>query len=438
MIMTYEEALDLLFNRHPAYERQGDAGYKPGLAMSEALDAATGYPHRRFRCIHVAGTNGKGSVTSMIAAALMTAGYRVGLYTSPHLVDFAERIRVNGECIAHDDVVDFVERSLNFDLPGVPSFFELTTAMAFERFARCEVDYAVIEVGLGGRLDSTNIITPVLSVITNVSLEHTSLLGDTVEAIAGEKAGIIKTGVPVVVGRADDVVRGVVERIAAEHDAPLVIADEVDGFATADGELRTPWGALRCDLEGDWQYENMTTAVNALFAIHEQLGLQWEHVVRGFADVSALTGLQGRWMRITSEVCKHFDPWRSRRLGEVRVIADSAHNPDAMRRAMAQLERECTGAVHLVLGFMADKDVDTMLALLPRDKACYYCVQASTSRALPAVELYNKMQARGFVVDSGYARVGQAFDTALMRAGKGDIVYVGGSMYVLGEFLRSL
>ncbi|MBR1803773.1 MAG: bifunctional folylpolyglutamate synthase/dihydrofolate synthase [Muribaculaceae bacterium] len=424
--MNYQETLDYLYNQRPAFERQGAYGYKPGLQTAIDLDNWLGNPHRHYRTIHVAGTNGKGSVSHMLAAILQRSGYRVGLFTSPHFVDFRERIRVNGEMVPQEFVVQFVDDFMRWGYAGNPSFFELTSAMALKYFADRQVDIAIIEVGLGGRLDSTNIITPILSVITNISLEHTEFLGDTVEEIAGEKAGIIKPGVPVVVGEAQGGVRRVFERVAAEREAPVTFAQDAPQVlgVSHDGAMlvldTASVGCVRCELAGDYQALNVNTVLTAVNVLERQGldGLSRE-VPQALEQVSRLTGLRGRWTR----------------LGEnPMVIADSAHNIAAITLAMKQLaECPCT-ALHMVMGFMADKDLEHILPLLPRE-ATYYFTQAQTPRALKAVDLQTMAAPLG-LNGQCYGNVAEALASARAAACDTDLIYVGGSMYVLAELFQ--
>ena len=379
--MNYDQTIDYLYNQRPAFERQGAGGYKPGLQTSRDLDALFGHPHRNYRIIHIAGTNGKGSVSHMLAAMLQLNGYRVGLFTSPHFVDFRERIRVNGQMISRQEVVHFVDEFHLKNYVGTPSFFELTSTMAFRYFADQHVDIAVIETGLGGRLDSTNIVTPILSIITNVSFDHTEFLGDTLPQIAAEKAGIIKAGVPVVVGEAD-------------------------------GEL-----------DGDYQRHNINTVLAAELVL-EQLGLNLspELVNKSFNRVSATTGLMGRWMTVGSEPC--------------RIICDSGHNIAGINCVVEQLRHERCDHLHMVVGFMRDKDLKHILPLLPRE-ATYYFTQAPTPRALPASELRNMAQELG-LEGNDYPDVMTALRAARSVASSADLIFVGGSMYVLADLFAHL
>lgn len=406
------------------FERQGGSAYKPGLGTSHELDDLFGNPHRAYKCIHVAGTNGKGSVAHLLATVLQQAGHKVGLYTSPHIVDFRERIRVNGEMIPQEQVVDFVQRYFATGYKGHPSFFELTSTMAFDYFKKCNVDYAVIEVGLGGRLDSTNIITPMLSVITNISLDHTQFLGDTLAQIAGEKAGIIKPGIPVVVGEAEgDVRRVFLDKASATHspitlaqEHPLVNEGHIDGSKL---QLMTAMGPIDDQLGGEYQIKNANTVLNCVEVLRG-LGLKItdDDVKYAFAHVAELSGLIGRWQVLGTRP---------------KVVCDSGHNVGAFLYITRQLQEEHYDHLHMVLGFMRDKDIDDILEMLPRDATYYYC-NAQSARALPAAELKEKA-ATHHLTGSSYDSVQEAYHTALQAAQSGDLVYAGGSMYVLAEIL---
>lgn len=429
LIRMWGKTLDFLFKQRPAFERQGASGYKPGLNTSIALGKLYGDPHHRFRVIHIAGTNGKGSTAHLLASCLQKCGYRVGLFTSPHLVDFRERIRVNGRMVSRNFVMQWVDdyRKKNID-DMVPTFFELVSTMAFDYFAWRNVNVAIIETGLGGRLDSTNIVTPELSIITNVGLEHQQFLGDTIEQIAAEKAGIIKHGKPVVVGRASDEVRKVIDEEAKRMYAEVRYAQdkpEVLKSKQVDGVLRlvtNNYGTIDCELTGDYQTENANTVLVALNLLKRlKFRIKDEAVREGFANVVENTGLMGRWMQ----------------LGEKpRVICDSAHNPPAFEMAMRQLRKERRDKLHVILGFMADKDVLSMLELVPAD-ATYYFTQAQTSRSMTAKNL-KKTAARLRMSGNTYEHVKEALADARQQAGENDLIYVGGSMYVLAELLEAL
>ncbi len=424
--MTYQEALDFLYVQLPVFQRIGADAYKPGLETSFRLAEAMGNPHRSFKSIHVGGTNGKGSTSHTLAAILQQSGYRVGLYTSPHLVDFRERMRVDGEMISREEVADFVERYIAMGLDLHPSFFELTMMMAFEFFKRQGVDVAVIEVGLGGRLDSTNIIAPELSVITNISFDHTQFLGDTLEKIAAEKAGIIKPGVPVVIGESAGTVRKVFAGKAALENAPIRYADDAPLYdsAVTDGMVicyhGTPYGDLRGELSGECQKKNTATILNA---VDELAGMGWnitpEAVRRGFADVCGLTGLMGRWMKTGDSPL---------------VICDTGHNSGGWEYLSGQIA-SCPGKKHIVIGFVNDKAIDHILGMMPRE-ATYYFTRASVDRALPA-ETLAAQAAKAGLKGEAYSTVDEAVKAALGNAGEGDTVFIGGSTFVVADYLAS-
>ncbi len=443
--MTYQEAIQYLYSAAPAFHLVGAAAYKPGLQHVEALMAHFGNPHTKFRSVHVAGTNGKGSTSHLIAAALQSAGYKVGLFTSPHLVDFRERIRINGEMIGEEDVVRFVERfsaeseKILCDGAAIkPSFFEIATALAFDRFAREEVDVAVVETGLGGRLDSTNIITPLLSVITNIGFDHTEFLGNTLAAIAREKAGIIKPNVPCVIGETDPETAPVFLEAARENNIlgdGLETTDCKIWFADQCGYLRKC--RLRdvpaCELQGIYQDKNQQTAYVALRALASvgKLSIDKSAIAEGFAHVCGLTGLRGRW-----EVLKE----------KPLTICDTGHNSHGIKYVVQQLdklrnERDAVHSVstssrlHIVFGMVSDKDVDVVLQLLPHD-AVYYFTQAQTHRAIPAEELAAKyLQVCKLSNFQIFKSVSSAVRTAQKAATDEDIIFIGGSNYVVGEAL---
>lgn len=397
----YESTIEFLFNQLPVFQSLGPGAYKPGLHTAHMLDNAFGNGHRAYKTVHVAGTNGKGSTSHMLAAALMAQGYKVGLYTSPHLADFRERIRVNGEKIDKEYVVDFVKRYRDKRLECEPSFFELTTIMAFEYFATQKVDYAVIEVGLGGRLDTTNIITPELSIITNISLDHTSLLGNTEAEIAREKAGIMKSGVPVVIGEARGDVRAAFEEEARKAGAPIEFAED------------TPAQAVECDLKGDYQCKNITTVLHAL----RHLPVSDDAIRLGLANVQKSTGLMGRWMH----------------LGECpEVVCDTGHNLGAWQYLAPKLcEIAAEKTLRVVLGFANDKDVDSIFRLLPKN-ATYYFVQPDVKRARTSESLLELAKSFGLKgCDAGTVAAGVA--QAKADSSPSDFIYIGGSNFVVAE-----
>ncbi len=436
--MNYKETCDYLFNQMPMFERQGASGYKEGLANTHALDDHFGHPHQSFATIHVGGTNGKGSVSHTIASILQESGYRVGLYTSPHLVDFRERIRVNGQPIGENYVVDFVEKERSFFEPLHPSFFEVTTAMAFKYFKDRHVDIAVVEVGLGGRLDCTNIITPLVSVITNISYDHTQFLGDTLAKIASEKAGIIKRGVPVIIGESDPETRPVFEAKAREMEAPIIFADDAPEIASAEmipngGMLyHTPcFGDLEGDLGGIYQEKNLNTVLFALHAIaHQGYLCECEdeankarclfELREGIAHVKEKTGLQGRWQII------HKTPL---------VVCDTGHNVGGWQYISKQLKAVSCKTMHIVFGMVDDKDIDGVLNLLPKD-AIYYFTKANNHRAL-SEHVLCKMASGYSLQGSTYPSVYEAYKAAMSVAAHDDFVFVGGSSYVVGDFLKN-
>lgn len=425
----WERTLDYLYNQRPAFEREGATGYKPGLETSIALDKLYKEPHRRYRIIHIAGTNGKGSTAHMLASCLQQCGYRVGLFTSPHLVDFRERIRVNGRKISRNFVLQWVADYRKKPLEGFePSFFELTSTMAFDYFAWRHVNVAVIETGLGGRLDSTNIITPDLSIITNIGLEHQQFLGNTLQEIASEKAGIMKHGQPVVIGRADGVVRDVFEATAKRLYCDIRFAQDKPQVTSAkhvDGKLRLTtrdYGNIECDLTGDYQVENVNTVLTAMDILkRSKYRIKEEALREGFANVVQNTGLMGRWMKLADSPI---------------TLCDSAHNVAGMTQAMHQLESEYFDTLHMVVGFMADKDVEGIIELLPK-KALYYFTQAQTPRALPVQQLQS-LAAKHGIKGNIYNNVTEALEAARKAAGRKDFIYVGGSMYVLAELFKAI
>ena len=430
--MTYEQILDDIFNRFPVYQQVGAVALKPGLGNIMAIDERLGHPHRKFRTIHVAGTNGKGSVSHSLSAILQSAGYVTGLFTSPHLVDFRERIRIDGCMITKEDVMGFMDRNDMFLNSISPSFFEITTAMAFDYFERVGVDVAVVEVGLGGRLDSTNIISPDLCVITNIGLEHTQYLGDTLAKIAAEKAGIIKPGVPVVIGERHPETDPVFIAKAAEVGAPIIFAEDVmkmHSFEVKDDMLvaqvehlgRQPATERKFSRTGVCQTHNMLTVLAAA----EQLKkLDYDvtdlDVRKGMADVQGLTGLQGRWQKISSRP---------------DVIVDTGHNAHGVRLLARQLDEQFSNYlhIHVVWGMCNDKEPEKVISLLPKD-ARYYFTQASVKRATPAAELYEIGLGLGLNCHF-YPTVAQAMNRALRNAQPGDLIFVGGSNFVVAEVL---
>lgn len=403
--MTYQETVNWMYVQLPMYQREGKSAFKPKLANIIALAAHLGNPQDTFKSIHVAGTNGKGSTSHMIASVLQEAGYKVGLYTSPHLKDFRERIRINGQTISEADVVKFVDRNMTFFKEHQCSFFEMTVGMAFDHFSREEVDYAVIEVGLGGRLDSTNIITPVVSVITNIGMDHMDMLGDTLEAIAAEKAGIIKRGVPVVISEYHQQTWPVFKEKAAEEQAPLVLAEELSED-------------FRTDLKGKYQVKNIRAVVAAVRGM--SLPNMSEEVIKaGLLKTVENTGLLGRWQQLGT------DPL---------IICDTAHNREGLELVMSQLQEEDYDHLHMVIGVVKDKDLDRVLPIFPVNKVTYYFARPDIPRGMDAADLHAKASTYGLngaVFDS----VSGAFAEAKKNAGSGDLIFVGGSNFTVAEVL---
>ena len=427
--MDYAQTVDYLQTKLPMYSRIGAAAYRKDLTNTWQLTDFIGNPERQFRSIHVAGTNGKGSTSHMLAAIFQEAGYKTGLYTSPHLKDFRERIRVNGEFISEGFVVDFVERIRPLSEQMDPSFFEITVVMAYEYFAQQQVDIAIVEVGLGGRLDSTNIITPELSVITNIGYDHMNLLGNTLAAIAFEKAGIIKKGVPVIIGEQRPETAPIFSQRAHEEEAPISFADQhryvtdwkyqrhtlVAEVATSPVADDVTFYTL--DLAGIYQVKNLITVLEA---VHVMAGKGWDldhkTVIRALAKVKKLTGLHGRWELIH----EHPD-----------IVLDVAHNEDGIRQLIRQMEVTDHEEVHIVMGMVNDKATDTILGLLPR-AAHYYWTRAQIPRAMPEEELAAQAEAVG-LRGKAYPTVAAALAAAKAHARQRDLVIVCGSVFVVAE-----
>lgn len=416
--MNYQETTEYLFNSTPVFEKIGAKAYKPGLQTTFALDDHFGHPHQKYKTIHIAGTNGKGSSSHTLAAILQSQGYKVGLYTSPHLVDFRERIRVNGECIPEQYVIDFVEENRAFFEPLHPSFFELTTAMALKYFAEQKVDYAVIEVGLGGRLDCTNIITPILSIITNISFDHTQFLGNTLAEIAGEKAGIIKPGVPVVIGEYLPETRPVFENKAKAENAPILFAQDFDVTRLENSEPSD----VDMELKGSYQERNKKTILTALHILRQKLAISDEAIREGFAHVCELTGLRGRWEKLNDAPL---------------TICDTGHNLAGWSYLAPQINAVKAETKHIVFGMVDDKDVAHVLQLLKEmleNRVKYYWTQPSTKRAIP-VEKLSELGLKLGLHGEIYHSVKEAYNAAIENAEKGDFVFVGGSSYVVADLL---
>lgn len=428
MNIEYNDAIDFLYNQLPAFERVGDSAYKPGLERVLKLSSIFGNPHEKLKkVIHVAGTNGKGSTAHTLAAILQSAGYKTGLFTSPHLVDFRERMRINGEMISKQDVINFVNRfkAEGFDI--FPSFFELTTILAFKWFAESNVDIAVVEVGLGGRLDSTNIVNPDLCIITNISLDHTSLLGETQESIAYEKGGIIKNNICTIIGEADENLRRIFNEIAESKKSEIVFAEDIKQIVSVsrtNHSLKyntTSYGEFIGELSGDYQPKNSSTVLTAISKLR-QLGFNITklNVTQGFGSVSALTGLQGRWMKISDSPI---------------AICDTGHNPGGWSYLVKQIN-ELPGQKHIIVGFVADKDVVTILQMIASTitNSLFYFTAPNCPRRLEAHDLMISAKELGLEGEY-YDDVRIAYKKALAACDKGDSIFIGGSNYVTAELL---
>jgi len=407
--MIYSEAIDYLYRQAPMFQQHGAKAYKSGLENTVALDAVFNHPHRAYKTIHVAGTNGKGSTSHLLASVLQCAGYKVGLYTSPHLRDFRERIRVNGAMISEQAVVAFVEAHQALVEELQPSFFEITTALAFRYFAQQQVDVAVIEVGLGGRLDCTNIIAPELAIITNISLDHTDLLGNTLEKIAAEKAGIIKPNTPVVIGETQPESAPIFRNVARAQNAPILFAEtELVG-----NPLPT------CALKGIYQVKNSRTVLVALAQLHQKgFDITDAAIEQGFLEVVERTGLQGRWQVLGNKPT---------------IVCDTGHNEGGIRLVVEQLAQQSFERLHIVFGMVSDKKIDHVLALLPKN-AVYYFTKAHIPRALD--EKILQAQAATFgLAGTSYTSVNEALEAAKKNASERDFIFVGGSNFVVAEII---
>lgn len=416
--MTYAETIQYLYSAMPAFHQVGGAAYKPGPDNILALLGELGNPHTRVRTIHIAGTNGKGSTSHLIAAALQAAGYRTGLYTSPHLVDFRERIRINGRMIPETEVTAWVEQQRTFLDRLQPSFFEMSFGMAMDYFAREEVDIAVIETGLGGRLDATNVISPLLSVITNIGMDHTEFLGNTLPQIAREKAGIIKPGTPCVIGESHPATMNVFLKRAQECDAPIYFADQHEYLRRT--RMRY---APECELHGLYQEHNLQTAfvaLRALTAHHQELKVPHQAIAEGFAHVCTMTGLRGRW-----EVLKD----------KPLVICDTGHNSHGISYVARQLKTLTNPHIWIVFGMVNDKDTDVVMRLLPQgEKYHYIFTTPNTHRARTAEEMLALWGREGAIAIEDPE---EAIQYALEHAAPEDAIFIGGSNYLVGQLLST-
>ena len=428
--MTYEQAINYLYESAPLFQNIGAGAYKEGLGNTELLDKHFQHPHRQYATIHVAGTNGKGSVSHTLASILQNQGMKVGLYTSPHLTDFRERIRVNGEMIPQARVVSFVEQERTFFEPLHPSFFELTTALALQYFAEENVDIAVIEVGLGGRMDCTNIIQPLVSIITNISFDHIQFLGNTLEKIASEKAGIIKPGIPAIVGEwGKESVAEVFMNKAEEAGTSLIFADrenEIVDFTLTPGQGYTyhtaTFGTIHGELEGLCQEKNTATILEAIKALRRKgIHISNQAIQDGFAQVSIHTGLRGRWQKIADKPL---------------TICDTGHNVGGMQYITRQLATTPHQALHIVIGMVNDKDVNTVLSMLPQD-ATYYFTQASVRRAMPC-DRFSQEASRHGLKGQCYPTVHDAYLAAKAASSEEDLIFIGGSTFIVADLFAAM
>ncbi len=431
--MTYQQTLDYLFARLPMFQRVGAAAYKANLDNTNKIVELLGKPHQKLKCVHVAGTNGKGSSSHMIASVLQQAGYKTGLYTSPHLIDFRERIKINGKMISKNYIVDFVEKYKEEFEKIEPSFFEWTVGLAFDYFAKEEVDVAVIEVGLGGRLDSTNVITPKVSLITNISYDHMNLLGDTLEKIAAEKAGIIKARVPVVVSQYQSESGPLFNTVAKELKTAVQFADKnykvidhtlKDGYlnTTILNKVKNTSINLDLDLTGTYQLKNVLGVLNTLDVI-EKSGfiIEENDIKKGLKQVVKNTGLEGRWQTISQKPL---------------MIADTGHNEDGIKNVIANLKSIEYSHLHFVFGTVNDKDVSKILELLPKE-ATYYFTKANIPRALDENELFEKAQ-KLKLKGKTFSNVKSAIEAAKKAVKKNDLILIGGSTFVVGDALADI
>jgi dihydrofolate synthase / folylpolyglutamate synthase len=432
--MNYKETIEYLYSQLPAYHRIGKAAYKSDLVNTIALDKYFDHPHTKFASIHVAGTNGKGSVSHMIASVLQEAGYKTGLYTSPHLKDYRERIKINGEMIPKEEVVSFVEKNINILDTIKPSFFEMSVAMAFDYFARSKVDVAVIEVGLGGRLDSTNIITPVLSVITNIGHDHMEMLGDTLGKVAGEKAGIIKNKVPVVIGEKHELTEIVFVNEATRKSSEIKFAEDM--YNCILGDLDCECGNRRfllsiadlnlksggeTPLGGDYQAKNIPVVAAAIDNLKSHFKISERNMMEGIKKTVVNTGLENRWQVLGMKPL---------------IVCDTGHNKEGLEYVINQINRAKKDRLHMVIGFVNDKDLTKVLPLLPKS-AIYYFTKASVPRALDEKILKEEASKYGLTGDS-FDNVAIAFNKARANAPEEDMIFIGGSTFIVADLLQSL
>lgn len=424
--MNYQETIEYLYNSAPVFEHIGASAYKEGLENTLALDEHFNHPHTHFLSIHIAGTNGKGSCSHSLAAILQAEGYKVGLYTSPHLVDFRERIKVNGKMIPEQYVIDFVRNERSFFESLHPSFFELTTALAFKYFAEQKVDIAIIEVGLGGRLDCTNIITPILSIITNISFDHTQFLGNSLAEIAGEKVGIIKQGVPTIIGEAVPETRVVFQSKAQKMDSVITFAEDIPALLSShilpNGGIKYQtrfFGDIEGELGGTYQEKNTNTVLTtAMYLYNKGIIKDVTSISLGLSKVCETTGLMGRWQKLKEHPL---------------VICDTGHNAGGWKYLSQQIKQQPCKHRRIIFGMVDDKDLHTVIRMLPKE-ATFYWTQPSTKRAFPVKKIAE--EAKEYGLDGNcYKTVKDAYMTALKDAGEEDFIFVGGSSYIVADLL---
>ena len=427
---TYEEALEFLYSQLPMYQRIGGAAYKANLDNTYKLDSYLGHPHRNFKSIHIAGTNGKGSVSHMLTSILIESGLKVGLYTSPHLKDFRERIKINNSMIKEVEVVDFINDHYNIIEDIKPSFFELTVAMAFDFFSKKDVDIAVIEVGLGGRLDSTNIITPILSIITNIGLDHTQFLGTTLKSIAMEKAGIIKQKIPVVIGESHPETIGVFKSVAKDNNSEIIQADKLYHVTNSTRSIineqiffiekngKTIYKGLKTDLTGLYQKKNISTVLASVDLIKNIFNINDDNIYKGVNNVIKNTSLLGRWQIIDNNPL---------------VICDIAHNIDGLKEIVSQISNTPHKNLHIIIGMVQDKNIDDMLLLLPKN-ATYYFTKANIPRSMNE-NLLQKQASKIGLKGFSYESVSSAYSSAKNNSTPNDLIFIGGSTFIVAEII---
>lgn len=428
--MNWPETLEYLYSSLPMYQRIGAAAYKANLYNSLQLDSLTGNPHTHFKSIHIAGTNGKGSTSHMLAAICQQNGYKTGLYTSPHLVDFRERIRINGKMIDKEYVMEFVEQhKIHFETIQ-PSFFEMTVAMAFSYFRDESVDVAIIETGMGGRLDSTNIITPILSVITNIGLDHTAFLGDTHSLIATEKAGIIKAEIPVVIGRANIETSEVFQRIATMNNSQIYLATDKytvkrisERTFEAHNEMNNEKSIYECPLDGIYQQENIATVLTSCDVLNSVgFGLEHDSITQGIKEVQKNTGLRGRWEKISQRPL---------------IICDTGHNEDGFRQLIPQINEISCKQKYIILGFVGDKSIGPILEMLKTLNASFIFIKSENPRSLSGKDLKEKAQLHG-INGISFESVKEGYEHVYAIASEDDFIFFGGSTFVVADLLSLL